>query len=83
MQDHMYLAKFSYDQFFQPYQIETFLYDFLNDAQVQGRLKALGQNDSWGRLGSVTRIEKEEMAHSVTSLDFFDRLKDHGTSVTT
>ncbi len=78
MQDHIQLVKFSYDQFFQPYQIDAFLVDFLNDARVQGVFKVLGSGDSWGRLGRVTKINKEEMEHSVTSLDFFDRLQDQG-----
>lgn len=79
MQDHMYLHKFSYDQFMQHYQIEAFLLDFFNDAHVQGALRVLGTQDRWGKLGKVTSVSTEETLHTVTSLSFFDRLKSQGT----
>ena len=78
MQEHLYLKRFSYDQFLQAYQVDRFLVDFFNDPNVQPLLQVLCSGERWGRLGKVDSIQKEELNHSITSLDFFDRLKDHG-----
>ncbi|KAH6602730.1 hypothetical protein BASA61_000819 [Batrachochytrium salamandrivorans] len=41
-------------------------------------IKVLGSMDRWGTLGTVTSVAKEATSHSITSLDFFDRLEEHG-----
>ena len=64
------MIKFGYDQFFKPFQIESFLVDFFNDDGVQSLLKIQG-----GRLGRVDRVFHDELRHNVTSLSFFNILK--------
>ena len=64
------MIKFGYDQFFKPFQIESFLLDFFNDDGVQSLLKIQG-----GRLGRVDHVFHDELRHNVTSLSFFNILK--------
>jgi hypothetical protein len=68
MQGNMKLIKFGYDQYFKPFQIESFLLDFFNDEQVQKYAKG-------SRLGNVSKVLHSELEHNVTSLSFFDVLK--------
>jgi hypothetical protein len=72
MQDHIYIKRFTYDQYFQPYEIDQFLLDLFNQ---NPHIQVLCPQDRWGTLGHVTRIEKEETLHTITSLAFFNRLK--------
>lgn len=72
MQDHCYIKRFTFDQPFQSYNAEQFLLDFFNNNPF---IKVLSTGDRWGTLGKVVSIQKEETRHSVTSLSFFDRLK--------
>lgn len=74
LRENSYLRKFTFDQFLQPYEVDQFLMEFFNDALVNGQIKVMGTFDRWGSLGTVSKIEKEETAHSVTSLSFFDKL---------
>ncbi|KAJ3114440.1 hypothetical protein HK100_001660 [Physocladia obscura] len=75
MQDHMYIKRFGFDRDLHAYDdVNSFLLDFFNDGEVNSHLKAMGTKDRWCTLGRVTRIEKEETLHTVTSLAFFDRL---------
>ena len=67
MKDNMTMAKFGYDQFLRPFQMDGFMLDFFNDATVQSALR--------GKLGRVTKVSYSELAHDVTSLSFFDKLK--------
>ena len=89
MQQTSYILKFSYDQFFQPYEIKTFLIDFFNDPEVNGRIrvifcpmicnkKVLGSQDRWGSVGKVSSVNVEETSHTITSLSFFDKLYKSG-----
>lgn len=41
-------------------------------------MKVLCTGDRWGTLGKVTNIDKEQTAHTVTNLAFFDRLNEGG-----
>lgn len=71
---HSYIKKFTYDQYLQPYQIDDFLMClFSNNPHIQ----VLGSSDKWGTLGKVQKVDAEKLALSVTSLDFFDTLKEH------
>ncbi|KAJ3273856.1 hypothetical protein HDV01_003834 [Terramyces sp. JEL0728] len=45
------------------------------DVKNEIKKPVLGTNDRWGTLGKVTKVVKEETAHTITSLSFFDRLK--------
>jgi hypothetical protein len=72
MKDHCYIKRFTFDQSFQPYQIDEFLVDFFNN---NPSVRVLCSGDRWGTMGRVSKIEKEQTLHSVTSLSFFDRLK--------
>lgn len=72
MQDHCYIKRFTFDQPFHSYNIDQFLVDFFNNNPW---IKVLSPGDRWGTLGKVTHVQKEETLHSVTSLSFFDRLK--------
>ncbi|KAJ3284669.1 hypothetical protein HK104_009823 [Borealophlyctis nickersoniae] len=74
MQDHAYMARFTYDRAPRAYEMDSFLLDFFNDPNVNPRLKVLGTMDRWGRMGTVSGMDKEETVHTVTSLDFFDKL---------
>lgn len=67
MQGSIKMIKFGYDQYFKPYQTESFLSDFFNDEHVQTMIK--------GRLGNVSKVSYAELEHNVTSLAFFDALK--------
>jgi cilia- and flagella-associated protein 300 len=72
MQDHCYIKRFTFDQAFKEYELDQFLVAFFHQNPC---IKVLGSQDRWGTLGNVDKIEKEETLHSVTSLSFFDRLK--------
>jgi hypothetical protein len=72
MQDHVYLKRFTYDQYFQNYEIDQFLLDLFHQ---NPHIQVLCPQDRWGTLGKVTKIEKEETLHTITSLSFFNRLK--------
>ncbi|KAI8893167.1 hypothetical protein BC833DRAFT_532110 [Globomyces pollinis-pini] len=72
MQDHCYIKRFTFDQPFQPYQIDGFLVDFFNQ---NPHIKVLSSTDRWGTLGRVTEVSKQTTSHTITSLNFFDRLK--------
>ncbi|KAI9326318.1 hypothetical protein BDR26DRAFT_1013427 [Obelidium mucronatum] len=74
MQDHCYLKRFGFDRKLNAYEIDEFILDLFNNGNVNAHLKVLGTKDRWGTLGRVSRVEKEETLHSVTSLTFFDRL---------
>ncbi|ORY36014.1 hypothetical protein BCR33DRAFT_491664 [Rhizoclosmatium globosum] len=74
MQEHCYLKRFTFDRNLGPYEVDGFLLDFFNDAEVQKQLKVQCTMDRWGNLGRVSKVEKEETMHTVTSLTFFDRL---------
>ncbi|EGF83953.1 hypothetical protein BATDEDRAFT_84667 [Batrachochytrium dendrobatidis JAM81] len=75
MQDHCYIKRFTYDQYLKPYDIDMFLLDFFN---ANPQIKVQGTMDRWGTLGNVTNVSKEETNHTITSLDFFDRLLTNG-----
>ena len=47
---------------------------FHNNPHIQ----VVGKRDSWGTLGRVEQVTIEETKHTVTSLDFFDRLYSNG-----
>ncbi|KAI8903806.1 hypothetical protein EDD86DRAFT_195377 [Gorgonomyces haynaldii] len=70
--DHLYVKRFIYDQYLQEYDIDKFLLHLFNN---NPHIKVLSKSDQWGTLGKVTLVEKEETAHSVTNLQFFDRLR--------
>jgi len=72
---HTYVERFSYDKYFQSYQIDTFLQDFFNNPNVRAVLKVYGSMDQWGHLGDVKNIKYEELNRTATSLDFFDVLE--------
>lgn len=61
------MIKFGYDQYFKPYQIESFLLGLFNDENVQAKTKF--------RLGNVSKVSFTELEHNITSLSFFDVLK--------
>ncbi|KAH9247712.1 hypothetical protein BASA83_000057 [Batrachochytrium salamandrivorans] len=75
MQEHCYIKRFTFDQYLESYNIDMFLHDFFN---CNPHIKVLGSMDRWGTLGTVTSVAKEATSHSITSLDFFDRLEEHG-----
>ncbi|KAL2916999.1 hypothetical protein HK105_203431 [Polyrhizophydium stewartii] len=75
MQGHCYIKRYAYDQYLEPYNVSAFLVDFFND---NPSIAVLGARDSWGTLGRVASVEMEPTAHTVTSLDFFDRLTTKG-----
>ncbi|ORX85063.1 hypothetical protein BCR32DRAFT_290923 [Anaeromyces robustus] len=75
---HTYVERFSYDEYFQPYQIDTFLKNFFNTPEVRSVLKVYSSMDKWGHLGDVSNIQFEELNKTVTSLDFFDKLEQNG-----
>ncbi|KAI8922420.1 hypothetical protein DFJ77DRAFT_446546 [Powellomyces hirtus] len=81
MQDHAYMIKFNFDHHVQPYEIDSFILDFFNDPDVNPHIRVLGTKDRWGKLGTVTRVEKEDTTHTVTNLGFFDKLKPGGPVV--
>jgi len=62
------MIKFGYDQYFKPFQIESFLSDLFNDERVQSLITK-------NRLGNVSKVLYSELEHNVTSLSFFDVLK--------
>jgi hypothetical protein len=71
MKENCYIKRYTYDQYFQPYQIQDFLVDFFNYAQI----KVKGAKDEWNNLSNIKGVCFEETKHSVTSLAFFNRLK--------
>ncbi|KAI9141107.1 hypothetical protein BKA69DRAFT_427363 [Paraphysoderma sedebokerense] len=76
----MYMKRFAYDQFFQPYQVHSFLNSFFSDANVLAQLKVISGSDTWCSLGSVTKdsIKWQELKSTVLSLNFFDKLQQNG-----
>lgn len=78
MQENTWVSKFSFDQYFQPYEINDFLLNFFNDPSVRCSLKVLGLNGTWGTMGKVKSLQIEDTAHTITSLSFFDRLYANG-----
>lgn len=76
MQNNCFIKRFSYDQHFQEYQIDSFVLDFFNNNPF---IKVLCEGGKWGSLGKVQQVQKECTNHSVTSLSFFNRLKNNIT----
>ncbi len=79
MKEHMYMHKFSYDKYLNAYEMDKFLVDFVNDPNVQSQMRVLSPQDTWGKMGKVARLDYEEIQTTVTSMHFFDRLKEQGT----
>ncbi|KAG4087784.1 hypothetical protein H8356DRAFT_1010305 [Neocallimastix lanati (nom. inval.)] len=78
LEGHTYVERFSYDEYFQSYQIEDFLQNFFNNPEVRSVLKVYSSMDKWGHLGEVKNIQFEELNKTATSLDFFDKLEQNG-----
>lgn len=75
------LTTFTYNNFFKDYQAKDFAYDFFNDPTVQASLKVFSANQrqlvSWGS-HEIKECQVEIVPCSITSMDFFDRLKTPG-----
>ena len=81
MKGRMKLVSFFYDQHFQSYEKEAFARDFFASPCVREHffLVPHGADDSWRPVRSnVARIEVENVACTITSMSFFDRLKTEG-----
>ncbi|EKX45155.1 hypothetical protein GUITHDRAFT_163320 [Guillardia theta CCMP2712] len=73
-EDCSYLRAFSFDEFFSKHQSQVFFRDFFASKTVQSSLSVSSGRDSWRRVGPVRRVEVEELASSVTNMEFFDKL---------
>jgi hypothetical protein len=70
IQEQFYVMRFSYDQYLSTYDLPRFLKDLFSHPSIKVR-----QNESWSALGPVDAVAYTELSHTVTSLDFFDRLE--------
>jgi hypothetical protein len=71
------LRKFKFDQPFQGFQEAKFAVDFFNDPVVQQHAPVV-TGKSWGRHSGAERVETDQVACTVTSMEFFDKLTDCG-----
>lgn len=78
MKDYLNAQLFVFDQPFQSYEHKTLLNDFMSDPAVFSNLQIRTSN-SWTILGQkAASVDWDVVPCTVTSLDFFDRLKENG-----
>jgi len=68
---------FSFNEVFHPYNLSGFSKDFLIDSNVLKKINVLMTNP-WSKDISLDEIKVKKINCSVTSMSFFDRLKDDG-----
>ncbi|KAL5004882.1 hypothetical protein ScPMuIL_018338 [Solemya velum] len=69
---------FAFDQRFQPYQKDEFVYDFLRDPNVTVNLQVVSSSGKWGPIGLEAKVvTAEPVPCTVLSMSFFDRLYDN------
>eukprot|EP00040_Diaphanoeca_grandis_P011043 m.56518 g.56518 ORF g.56518 m.56518 type:complete len:267 (+) comp22257_c2_seq1:84-884(+) len=83
MKDPMSVKRYSFDQKFSAYEMDTLLLDLFNDANVLYDFKVLHTvKGQWGTLGGqpgdCTKVSTDSVQCSAVSMEFFDRLYDCG-----
>nr|CAB3230193.1 uncharacterized protein C11orf70 homolog [Phallusia mammillata] len=76
--DRLKAWTFSFDKPYQHYKSKEFLTDLLKDESVLQNIQIMGDSGSWGRMDSPSSVDIEQLKCSVTSMDFFDKLKKEG-----
>uniref|UniRef100_H2ZFX6 Cilia- and flagella-associated protein 300 n=1 Tax=Ciona savignyi TaxID=51511 RepID=H2ZFX6_CIOSA len=78
LKDRIRAWKFSFDKGFQHYKKEQFIQDFFKDENVLANIQVMSATGGWGSLASAHEVSSEELNCTVTSLNFFDKLKEEG-----
>jgi hypothetical protein len=86
LRDNMYCAKFTFDAHLPEWEVDQFVQDFFACPQVCASLKVLNGSGAWGKMqptpgaldATEQRVVVQRMAHTVTSLAFFDKIHEHG-----
>ncbi|XP_065142985.1 cilia- and flagella-associated protein 300 [Paramisgurnus dabryanus] len=70
---------FNFDQSFQPYRSNDFVWDFFQDPHVKNNLKVLDSSGSWTLLGrDITHVNAEVVPCTKVSVDIFDPVYSNG-----
>ncbi|XP_056302836.1 cilia- and flagella-associated protein 300 [Danio aesculapii] len=69
---------FNFDQSFQPYRSNDFVWNFFQDPCVKNNLKVLDHSGSWTLLGDITHVNVEVVPCTKVSVDIFDPIYSNG-----
>nr|XP_002132152.1 cilia- and flagella-associated protein 300-like isoform X1 [Ciona intestinalis] len=78
LKDRLRAWCFSFDKSFQHYRKEKFVHDFFHDEVVLANIQAMSPSGAWGYVAPADNVAIEELNSTVTSLNFFDKLKNEG-----
>ncbi|KAK0066495.1 cilia- and flagella-associated protein 300 [Biomphalaria pfeifferi] len=77
IKNRLHATMFTFDQYFQPYEINNFALDFFKDANVTANIKVTSESGSTSCLGiKAEKVEVKTVPCSILSMTFFDKIMD-------